>query len=224
MNQEMNRTAGVPALMLIGAILAVGISADGPEEERRNGPAAREKGPESPLPERPTGLPSRPMRPLPAIGVGPDRIRQAPSEKQGRETGERFPVPDVMMAQEHWIWLAVREGVLEEGESVGLLEGLRTVLADRGIKGDPDPARMWKELVDDAEIRPALSTVPGISRMEAMGDREAARGKRFSTAAASLVLAWIDELLLVPEADRQAWIRDLEHWERVKGLGIIMMG
>ena len=146
-----------------------------------------------------------------ALGEGWDRE----GERPGREAERRFPVPEAMMVHEHSIWLAVREGVLGTEEASALRERLRSVLDDQGGRGDPE--RMRKELLGDAGSGQTFSSPPGISLMDALGVLEAARRERFSTAAASLAMTWIDELLLVPGADRQAWIRELAQWESAEG-------
>ena len=141
-------------------------------------------------------------------------------ESPAGEAKERFPVTVALSILEHRIWLALREGALGEDETNFLREVLKTVLEEHGILGDPDrhPDRMWKDLMSDAEFGKFLSSLPAFVRMTDALDRlEEARKKRFAVASGRLALAWLDDLLLVPEADRRAWIRELAQWVSVKG-------
>ena len=211
----------------MGAMLVSGAFADGPEDERQAAAPPQqgliesllERAREAILPKRPKVLPPRRV---PGIGFDPPPIGVArvPMERPERGKKREFSVPEVLSVQEHRIRLAVQEGVLGEEEAKSLREGLETVLEEQGIRGplDPHPDRMWKELLRDAEIEQSLSSLPAFARMtDALERLEEDRKERLAAAAGELALAWIDDLLLVPEEDRRAWSRGLARWASVEG-------
>ena len=202
----MSRIEGTLALLLFMTLPAVRAIPDGPETLENSG-ASPAQGSSSP--------PAKPVR-ASGIGLGPVGVVRAPREGPGRETGSRFSLPEAL---EHQLWVAVREGAIGEEESGSLRESLETVLEARGIplRRDRRPDRLREDLLGDAELERSLESLPSFVKMSNALERlEAEREARFAAACGNLVLAWIDDLLLIPEADRQAWSRYLAQWENVE--------
>ncbi len=126
-------------------------------------------------------------------------------------------VPESENEWEHHLWLGVQEEMLLAEEASALRERLLSFGGERGDGIMTDSERLREVLSVEPENGMPLSVERMLDRAAKLEAYEAKRKERVVAASGNLALAWLDEMVLFPEADRSAWSRHLSQWVEVEG-------
>ena len=126
-------------------------------------------------------------------------------------------VPESENEWEHRLWLGVQEEILLAEEASALRERLLSFGGERGDGIMTDSERLREILSAEPENGMSLSVERILDRAAKLEAYEAKRKEQIVAASGNLALAWLDEMVLFPEADHLAWSRHLAQWVEVEG-------
>ena len=126
-------------------------------------------------------------------------------------------VPESENEWEHRLWLGVQEEMLLAEEASALRERLLSFGGERGDGIMTDSERLREILSAEPENGMPLSVERILDRAAKLEAYEAKRKEQIVAASGNLALAWLDEMVLFPEADHLAWSRHLAQWVEVEG-------
>ena len=213
----MIRILGVFVLILAGSWWGCGASA-----QQSPDPPIRPELVPDPLPgvlptlkerygNRLPGAPPKPPSPLRMIPAG---IQALQKRRLAQESEPKLEVSEILTILEHRLWLAVQEGVLSESAAETWRKEIGEAVEDPEFRDllDPRTGRLAKEAPGEGELRTILDRTANL-----VARQDQARRERLAVTAGKLALAWFNELLLIHEDDRQAWLENLIAWKSVEG-------